>query len=281
MVIAPHADDVAAFCGGTIAKMAAEGWRIVIVRVTDDRKDSIGPSVEETIALNTAELQDAARIFGAEEVVELGFETDQMANISLYDLRERFVYLFRKHRPYAVFSFDPYAPFEPNQDHTRVAQAVEEAYWVATYDKHYPEHFKEGLEPFSVCERWYFARTLSAANHVEDITDYIDTKIDAFAAHKTMVKNILNQFRRQLDTWGKRVPLVEEAFEGDPRPMLDLFLRGQAAEVADAADMEEGRLAELYRLDRFGDLEPLFQYLAEPIPDRPEPPVRPSLGEGV
>ena len=43
--------------------LAAEGWRIVIVRVTDDRKDSIGPSVEETIALNTAELQDAARIF--------------------------------------------------------------------------------------------------------------------------------------------------------------------------------------------------------------------------
>ncbi len=74
-------------------------------------------------------------------------------------------YLFRKHKPYAVFTFDPFGLYENNQDHVRVAQAVDEAFWVSCFDKHYPEHFKEGLEPFSVCERWYFARQLSKVTH--------------------------------------------------------------------------------------------------------------------
>jgi LmbE family N-acetylglucosaminyl deacetylase len=49
LVICPHADDAAAFCGGTVAKLAAAGWRMVLVRVTDDARDSVGvATVEET-----------------------------------------------------------------------------------------------------------------------------------------------------------------------------------------------------------------------------------------
>ena len=153
MVISPHADDAAAFCGGTIAKFADQDWNVIIVRVTDDRKDSVGLTIEETIARNTKELHQAAHILGVREIVELGFETDMLADIPLGKLRERIVYLFPKHRPYAVFTFDPFGLYENNQDHIRVAQAVDEAFWVSCFDKHYPEHFEEGLEPFSVCER--------------------------------------------------------------------------------------------------------------------------------
>lgn len=124
MVISPHADDAAAFCGATLAKFADEGWHVVLVRVTDDRKDSVGLTIEETIAQNTKELHDAAAILGVREIVELGFETDTLADVPLGKLRERFVYLFRKHRPYAVFSFDPFGLYENNQDHVRVAQAA-------------------------------------------------------------------------------------------------------------------------------------------------------------
>lgn len=41
--------------------------------------------------------------------------------------------MYRKYRPYAVFSFDPYATYEPNLDHVRVAQAVEEGFWVSNF----------------------------------------------------------------------------------------------------------------------------------------------------
>jgi len=71
MVISPHADDAAAFCGATIAKFADQGWKVILVRVTDDRKDSVGLSIEVTIQKNAHELREAARILGIHEIVEL------------------------------------------------------------------------------------------------------------------------------------------------------------------------------------------------------------------
>ncbi len=280
MVISPHADDAAAFCGGTLAKFADQGWNIVLARVTDDRTDSVGLSVEETIRRNREELREAARILGIREIVELGFETDTLADVPLGKLRERIVYLFRKYRPYAVFTFDPYGLYENNQDHIRVAQAVDEAFWVSCFDKHYPEHFQEGLEPFSVCERWYFARQLPEVTHVEEISDTLERKILALCAHREMMRNTINQYRLQLKTWGRRVPWLDESMEGDLRPLIAMVIQEQAKAVAVQAGMDDLCRGEAFRRVRFGDLEPLFQMLAEPLPEAEEPaPERPGLDQ--
>ena len=278
MVISPHADDATAFCGGTLAKLAHQGWNVILVRVTDDRKDSLGFSIEETIQKNAEELRTAAKILGIQEVVELGFETDMLADTPLGNLRERIVYMFRKYRPYSVFSFDPDGMYENNQDHVRVAQAVDEAFWVSCFDKHYPEHFKEGLRPFSVCERWYFARQLPKVTHVEEITATIEQKIKALCAHHEMMRNTINQSRLQLQTWGKHMHWLDQSLDGDLQPLLGTFLQEQAKAVAVEAGWDpETRLGEAFRLERFGDLEPLFQMMSEPLPGAQEAPSRPEL----
>jgi len=276
MVISPHADDCAAFCGATAAKFAAQGWNMVLVRVTDDCKDSVGLTLEETKKRNAADLRAAARHLGVAEIVELGYETDGLADVSLVTLRERMVYLFRKYQPYAVFSFDPFGLYEDNMDHVRVAQAVYEALWVSAFDLHHPEHFREGLAPFCVCERWFFAREFVKANYAEDVTEFIGKKIDAMNAHREMIKNMLNRYVLQLRTWGKRVPLLEGA-KNDPRGLLEAFLTEQAKAVAAEFKLGDGRLAEKFRLERFGDLEGLFQLFSEPIPGAPPPVHRPGL----
>ncbi len=265
LVIIPHADDAAAFCGGTVAKWAAEGWRMVLVRVTDDWSDSVGLTREETIRRNRAELEEAATILGVAEIVELGYPTDTLGDVSRVALRERFVYLFRKHQPYAVFSFDPYATFEPNLDHTVTAQAVEEAYWVSCFDLHHPEHFAEGLAPFSVCERWYFARRQPEVNRAEDVTEFMEKRIAAFCAHNTMATNIFNQVRLQLLTAGRRSQLIEDAIAGDKSALLGMALMEEAAAHASAHGLPEGRLAEVFRMERFGALEALIDQISEPI----------------
>lgn len=278
MVISPHADDAAAFCGATLAKFAAQGWRVVLVRVTDDSKDSYGLSVDETIRANTAQLQEVGEILGIAEIVELGYQTDCLGDASRVELRERFVYLFRKYRPYAVFSFDPDGLYENNLDHIVVAQAVDEAFWVACFDKHHPEHFEEGLTPFSVCERWYFARQLPEANHAEDITTYLGAKVDALCAHRTMMTHIFHQYRMQLDTWGRRVPWLDESIEsGNLRPLIALAMQEQANGVATEFNLGEGHMGEAFRLVRFGDLEGMFQALSEPIPGAEVPPPRSAI----
>lgn len=277
MIISPHADDAAAFCGGTLAKFAAEGWRLILVRVTDDAKDSVGLTVEETKQRNTTELHAAAEILGVSEIVELGYETDCLGDVSEVALRERIVYLFRKYRPYAVFTFDPFGLYENNQDHIRVAQAVDEAFWISKFDLHHPEHFDEGLEPFAVCESWYFGRHLPEPNHAEDVSEYLDKKVEALCAHKTMMENVLNQFRMQLETWGRRVPWLDSAIEGDTRPLLALFLQEQANAVAKDFGLGPGRMGEVFRLVRFGALEQLFQVMGEPLPGAEQAPLRESL----
>lgn len=265
MVISPHADDAAAFCGGKIIKLSDAGWQIVLVRVTDDARDSVGLTIEDTIARNTQELQEAANIMGITEIIELGFPTDSLADIQETVLRERLVYYFRKYKPFAVFTFDPFSPFEGNLDHVRVAQATEEAFWVSCFDLHHPEHFDEGLEPFAVCEKWYFGRPVSNPNHCEDITDVFERRIAALAAHRTMMRNTINQLQLQLKTFGRHSYVLESAMEGDLIPLVTAVIYSQATEIATNYGLGEGRLGEEYRFVRFGDMEELIEGMSEPI----------------
>jgi LmbE family N-acetylglucosaminyl deacetylase len=277
LIISPHADDAAAFCGATLAKFAAQGWNLVLVRVTDDAKDSIGYSVDETIRINTDELHKAAEILGISKIIELGYPTDCLGDISKVELRERFVYLYRKYRPYAVFTFDPEGRYENNLDHIVVSQTADEAFWVSCFDKHHPEHFEEGLEPFSVCERWYFARNLPEVTHAEDVTEYLGKKVEALCAHQAMMQNTLNQYRLQLKTWGRRMPWLDASIKGDLRPLIALAMQEQANAVAKECKLGKGRMAEAFRLERFGDFEGLFQALSEPLPESTTAPQRETL----
>ena len=52
---------------------------------------------------------------------------------------------------------------EDNQDHVKVAAAVDESFWTAQFDKHDPEHLATGPAPHGVFERWQFGRRVMGA----------------------------------------------------------------------------------------------------------------------
>ena len=54
-------------------KFADQGWKVILVRVTDDAKDSYVLSVEETVQANTDQLYTAAKILGVSEIVVLNY----------------------------------------------------------------------------------------------------------------------------------------------------------------------------------------------------------------
>jgi LmbE family N-acetylglucosaminyl deacetylase len=71
-----HPDDESLLMGGTIARSATEGHRIVLVTATDGGAGLASPSMGERGALGRrrlAELDDAATALGAARVVHLGF----------------------------------------------------------------------------------------------------------------------------------------------------------------------------------------------------------------
>ncbi len=260
LLIVAHADDVALFLGGTVAAWADAGWRVVVVRVTDDRWDSVGLSENATIEANTAEFGRALNILGVAEIVELGYHTDVLGDVSEVVLREHFIRQVRTHRPYALVTFDPYAMYgEDNQDHVKVAAAGDEAFWTSQFDKHHPEHLVDGLAVHGCFERWYFGRKVIDVTDVVDISATLDRKVDAACEHVTMMTNFANQLCLQARTGGWDLPLAADAVaSGDVRPMMEALVRAGSANTGAAHGLPA---AEEFRVVRFGGMSASLEHL--------------------
>lgn len=228
LLVVAHADDGAIFAGGVLALWAQAGWNIHALRVTDDRWDSVGLDEAETIRRNTAEFREASRVLGIAETEDLLWQTDVLGNADRVALRERIIRAIRTVRPYALMSFDPNSLFyEDNLDHKVLAEAVDEAYWTAMFDKHHPEHLAEGLAPHGCVERWYFGRTLAAVTHVADTSSVIATQLRAVQCHATPIANMAYQFALQARTAGWAEDRIKAALT-DPGAAIAARIRASA-----------------------------------------------------
>ncbi|MFM7508660.1 MAG: PIG-L deacetylase family protein [Actinomycetota bacterium] len=267
LVVTAHADDATLFIGGTVAAWSASGWRVVLVRVTDDRWDSVGLDEATTIERSAAELRLAAERLGVSEVVDLGWPTDTLGDASEVALREQVIRLIRTHRPHTIVTHDPHSGTgEDNLDHFVVGAAVAEAVWCAQFDLHHPEHLADGLEVHGVFEQWYFGRPPGEVTHVVDTAPTLDQMVAAAAAHRTPLRNLINQWRLQAHTGGWRIPLLDEVAATEPDhdlgELIDPLLRSRAASTGDAHGLEA---AEEFRVVTFGGMTELLEVFGEQI----------------
>jgi LmbE family N-acetylglucosaminyl deacetylase len=258
LLVVAHGDDPALFLGGTLILWADAGWRIICLRVTDDRWDSFGLDEASTIVANSNEFRAAAAVLGIAEIIELGWATDVLGDASEVALRERVIRQIRRCRPYALVSFDPYAQWgEDNQDHIKLASAVDEAFWTSQFALHHPEHLAEGLAPHGCFERWYFGRTVTQVTDVVDIATVLDRKLAAALCHRTMMNNYVNQLRLQALTGGWAVPMLDDiAAGGDPQEFIAMLVRGGARQMGQRHGLDA---AESFRVVRFGGLGSLLE----------------------
>ena len=280
LVIVPHADDLALFLGGTVALWAERGWHVVVIRITDDSRDSWGLTVEATVAANAAEFRRAATLLGVAEVVEFGYATDELADVSEVALRERIIRAIRTHRPYALVGFDQHAQFgEDNQDHVKVAQATDEAWWTSQFDLHHPEHFAEGLQPHGVFEKWYYGRRVMDVTDVVDVSETVERKVAAACAHQTMMRNFFHQLQMQAETGGWSIPGIDDCLHrGDVSSLLGPLIRTSTARTGERYGLAFG---EEFRVVTFGGLEDLLHLMGVPLnarasDEQADPDVRPS-----
>ena len=262
LTVVAHADDVALFLGGTVAAWTDAGWRVVVVRATDDRWDSVGSDATSTIAANRDEFERAASILGVTDIVELGYPTDTLGDVSTVELRERIIHAVRAHRPYALVSFDPYSMYgEDNLDHIAVARAVDESFWTSQFDLHHPEHFDTarpdgGLAPHGCFERWYFGRRVIDVTDVVDISATLDRKIEAACCHRTMMLNFFNQIRLQAHTGGWTIPVIDDALAaGSIDQLLPTLLRSASEGLGSKYGLGA---AEEFRVVTFGGMQGLL-----------------------
>lgn len=252
LVVVAHGDDAVLFVGGTIRLLVEAGCAVHILRFTDDATDSHGLSESETITRNLQEFEASSSILGVASTSSLNLPSDHLGDVPRTTLREAAIRAIRTVKPFAVLTFDPYSVlYEDNQDHIRIAQEVDEAFWTAMFDKHHPEHERDGLEPHGVVERWYFGRRLLEPSDRIDISAVLDVKVEATLAHVTMMDHLLHQWKLMGKTAG-----ISEV-------VLDEGLRDRSSLVR---TLVEGSTVEELRIVRFAGFEAVLDALPQETP---------------
>jgi len=225
LLLVAHADDTEFFAGGTIARFASEGWEIFEVIATDNQRGSFDLPARELIKQSEAEALAAARVLGKKDVIFLRYPDGMLRDYPLNELRENFIKLVRIYKPRIVFSFDPWAPFEPHPDHQMVMQAAVEACGFAQNPKFHPEHFKQGLKPHLVPEIYYFAKANVHADTYIDITNFITKKIEALCAHDSQMKLTIDEMKLAMEA-NKIAPKTAASLDrNNYRGVIELMAR--------------------------------------------------------
>ncbi|WP_226672924.1 bacillithiol biosynthesis deacetylase BshB1 [Rossellomorea aquimaris] len=194
-----HADDVEIGMGGTLAKYAAEGKKIVICDLTKAELSSNG-----SVSLREGEALKAADILGAYERVTL-----DIPDRGIYITEEnigKVVDVIRTYQPKAIF-----APYDQDRhpDHGNASRLVKEAFFSAGIRKFHPDTpaHKAGDLYF------YMINGFHKPQFVIDIEPYVQAKIASLQAYGT-------QFTKGAD--GVSTPLTDgyiEAVEARERMM--------------------------------------------------------------
>ncbi|MBI3279237.1 MAG: PIG-L family deacetylase [Acidobacteria bacterium] len=234
--IQPHCDDIPIFAGGTVLKLLDEGYKGILITVSDDSMAGAGASYGDIIYKNEQDTMEVARRLGISDTFFLKYPNHNMDAWPIVEMRARLIFLFRLMKVDTVIVYDPAALYERNPDHYVIAKAVESAAWMAGSRWDYPEHFKAGLEPHAPQDKYYFARGPQLVNRVVDITPYMDRKVYANMANVTQgpAGNTGARLRQSLARQGKKLPVLGNDDETANRAYTKRFalhrdrIRGQA-----------------------------------------------------
>jgi len=234
--IQPHCDDIAFFAGGTILKLIDEGYRGVLIQMSNDSMAGAGSSIGDIVLKNERDTEELARRLGLEETYFFNYANHYMDGWPILEMRARLVFLLRLLKVDTVLVYDPWSLYERNPDHYVTASAVEWAAAVAGFEWDYQEHFKAGITPHTVQDRYYFARGPQLVNRVVDISPYMDKKVEANVGLVTQGPGGDNgaRLRKRLAAEGSKLPLLGDNDETANREYTKTFaleydrIRGQA-----------------------------------------------------
>lgn len=183
IAVGAHPDDVEIACGGTLSKLARQGYRVGIVDLTDGEPTPRSPGPE----VRLEEARRAAETLGVRKRVTL-----DLPNRRLFDGFEARVALareFRRFRPSIVIGFGDKTPMA-SPDHWQAMQITDAAVFYSRLTKW--DAYFEGLPVHTVGSQLYFRLAFEPASldgftshFTVDITDTLEQKMDAIRCYET------------------------------------------------------------------------------------------------
>ena len=203
LVVGAHPDDNDFGAGGTVARAAIKGAKVIYLIATTGQRGSSDETMtpERLSDMRKKEQEDAARVLGVREVHFLSYVDGEL--IPDIRLKEQVVIHIRRFRPEMVFTMDPSFfyfkdfGFVNHSDHRAIGEATLDACYPLARDLlSFPEHVKAGLNPHKVKELLLHSFIPENANFYVDVTDTYDIKIRALSLHKSQVSDIQSLEKR-------------------------------------------------------------------------------------
>lgn len=183
IAVGAHPDDVEIGCGGTLARMVQQGYRVGIVDLTDGEPTPLSPGPH----VRLQEAREAAAILGVQvrEILTL-------PNRRLFDNFESRVALasvFRRYRPRLVLGIADRTPLA-SPDHWQAMQITDAAVFYSRLSKW--DEFFPGLPVHRIQRQIWYPLGLQTLNHppgggafVSDISETLTLKIQSIKAYRT------------------------------------------------------------------------------------------------
>jgi len=244
LAIFAHPDDETFGPGGTIAKYARSGYPVFLATATKGEAGMLGDppiATRENVGdVRARELVEAAGILGIKEVFFMGFRDGELAKTDMGLLVERAVYAVRRFRPLVLVTFGPDG-ISGHPDHVRISEVSREAFELCGRENAFPSHFDEGLSPWEPKKLYHFVipdvfvRRSGARLHgvsreeittIIDVSDFLETKIEAFRCHRTQAKDAARILSRPgYREFARKEYFVLASWRGGPYqlPEDDLF----------------------------------------------------------
>jgi bacillithiol biosynthesis deacetylase BshB1 len=183
VAVGAHPDDVEIACGGTLALLVRQGYRIGIVDLTDGEPTpgSPGPDVR------LAEAAEAARILGVQVRHTLALPNRRL--LDSHESRLALATILRRYRPTIVMGLAGKTPLA-SPDHYQAAQITDAAVFYARLSK-WDDQF-EGLAVHTVRKQVWFPLGFSnlqippsGGHFIVDIGETLAVKLQAIRAYAT------------------------------------------------------------------------------------------------
>jgi len=217
LCVQPHPDDTDIAAGGLIAKLVRRGCDVAYVTMTDGRVGTFDPEIypEKLASIRVSEQEEAAKILGVKKLIWLNYRDSELR--PSIEARSKLITIIRKFQPHVLLTVDPWLTYETHPDHVAAGIIAVEAAFFAVFPHANPGDIRGGLEPhLTPYLVFYWTRK---PNVYVDITDYIDVKFRAIAAHKSQfppekfweIENPLRVYSRLM---GKKIGVkYAEAFK--------------------------------------------------------------------
>jgi len=184
LALSPHTDDVEIAMGGTIAKYINDGHNVTILTAIVPKEDIFGKSDDFMIKNRSEEQKKAAKILGANL---------ELLNLDPYDFcfNRKYVKLFDQkilnYKPDIIFSCWEH---DTHQDHKNLAKIL----FAVTRKNNISINMYEVMMPGGV-------NTYSFnPQYFVNISKFIDVKIDAIKAYKSVFKKKKNNYSNYFDS---------------------------------------------------------------------------------